>query len=409
MNKDLINKILITMGLLLFYRVMAYIPVPGIDIGVLQELLQNNKIVEMANIFNGNAISRFSIISLGIMPYITASIIMELMAATFANIKILKKTQEGMFKYIQYIRYLTIVITIVQSFSIAFMLMGSNGVVLIEHSLFLFLTVISLTTGTLVLMWLGEKITQHGIGNGISLIIFASIVTGIPSAIASTFVLFDKGGISFFTVLITSLLIITTVVTIIYIELAERRLPLSYIKNNTFQNTNFLPIKINLAGVIPPIFASAILILPTTTLSKIDNQYAVMISDMFSPGNILYNISMFFLVIFFAYFYTSITFNTQEISENLKKEESYFDGFRPLEETKLYLDSVVSRLTFVGSIYLAIISTIPFIFIKELGVPFYFGGPMVLIIVQVALDTMKKIEASFIANKYIKNNNKNKL
>jgi len=405
MNSDLRNKILITLGLILFYRILSYIPVPGIDISILNELIKDSATISMANMFNGNSISRFSIISLGIMPFITASIIMELMSSSSEKIKILKKTQEGMYKYMQYIRYLTIFITIIQSISITFMIKNTSNAILIDFSLFLFMTTMALTTGTLILMYIGEKITQHGIGNGISLIIFASIISGLPRAIIGSINLFNDGAINLPVVLLALLLVVSTIVFIIFIELAERRIPLTYQRGKINSPTNFLPIKINIAGVIPPIFASAVLILPQNVLAHSGIPFLMSIADFLSPGSLYYNLTLFFLVIFFAYFYTSITFNAKDISENLNNEGAFVNGVRALEETTDYLNKRVDNLTFVGSIYLGIISIIPFLIIQKLGLPFYFGGPMVLIIVQVALDTMKKVEANMIALRYNKQNN----
>jgi len=406
MSNALTQKILITFGFLFAYRVLAYVPVPGVDASVIASFFDGaGGAGGMMNMFSGGAMRRFSIISLGIMPYITASIVMELLAATFPAIGQMKKERDGMQKYMQIIRYATIVITLVQAFGVSMGLQNMNGAVLIDPMTFTIITSISMLTGTMLLMWIGERITQSGIGNGISLIIFAGIVSGIPAAISNTMTSVNTGALSFLAVLAILAIIMVTIFVIIYVELGERRVPISYSRKTIMQNQdkrvmNYIPIKVNLAGVIPPIFASAVLMFPLTLLAHSDNSIAKAIADTLSPGGIGFNIATFILVVFFAFFYASIAFNAKDIADNLKRQGGFIPGVRPGEHTKEFINEVASRLTGSGAFYLALISTLPFLLINTMGAAFYFGGVAVLIIVQVALDTMRKIEAQIYMGKY---------
>ncbi len=412
MNSALTQKIVITFGFLFAYRVLAYIPVPGVDTAVIASFFDSNSggMLGMANMFSGNAISRMSIISLGIMPYITASIVMELLAATFPAIGQMKKERDGMQKYMQIIRYATIFITIVQSIGVSMGLLnmtGANGTtaVMIDPFTFTFIATISMLTGTMLLMWIGERITQSGIGNGISLIIFAGIVSGIPSAISNTINLVNTGELNFLSVLAIFAIIVLTIFIIIYVELGERRVPISYSRKTIMQNRdkrvmNYIPIKVNLSGVIPPIFASAVLMFPVTILQSSTNEFLVSIADALHPGGFLFNLLMFLLIVFFSFFYASIVFNAKDIADNLKRQGGFIPGVRPGKHTQEFINEVASRLTGAGSLYLALISTLPFLMINGMGATFYFGGTAVLIVVQVALDTMRKIEAQIYMNKY---------
>ncbi len=412
MTKSLVNKILITLGFLLAYRILAYVPVPGVNVDVIKEFFDSNSsnALGMFNMFSGNAISRLSIISLGIMPYITASIIMELLAATFPELGKMKKERDGMTKYMQIIRYATIGITLVQAVGVAIGLQsltgkGGESAIMIDTTHFVTIAAFSMLTGTMLLMWIGEQITQRGVGNGISLIIFAGIVSSIPSAIGGTINLVNTGELNFLVVLAILAIILLTVGFIIYVELGERRIPVSYSRKVMMQNQkkrvmNYIPIKVNLSGVIPPIFASAILMFPSTILQASTNPIVQRISDFLNPNSYTFNFLMFLFVIFFAYFYASIVFNAKDIADNLKRQGGFIPGVRPGEHTAEFLNEVASRLTFWGAIYLALISTLPWILVKSMGVPFYFGGTAVLIVVQVALDTMRKIEAQIYMSKY---------
>ena len=412
MNKNLVNKILITIGFLFIYRLLAYVPVPGVDTSVIASFFTGHQSdsLGLVNMFSGNAISRMSIISLGIMPYITASIIMELLAATFSSLGQMKKERDGMVKYMQIIRYATILITIVQAIGVSVGLQSltgpsGNSAILVDHTTFIVLASASMLAGTMLLMWIGEQITQNGMGNGISLIIFAGIVSAIPSAIGKTITMVNTGAMSFLTVIGIVLLVLATVGIIIYVELGERRVPVTYAKKTMMQNQNkrvmnYIPIKVNLAGVIPVIFASAILMFPMTILSNSTNPTVQAISDFLHPGSYFFNFMTFSFVIFFAFFYASITFNAKDIADNLKRQGGFIPGIRTGEATKLFLNETASRLTFTGALYLGLVATLPFMIIKGMGVPFFFGGTAVLIVVQVALDTMRKIEAQIYMSKY---------
>ena len=412
MNKNLVNKILITIGFLFLYRLLAYVPVPGVDAGVIASFFDNhqNDALGLFNMFSGNAVQRLSVISLGIMPYITASIIMELLAATFPNLAQMKKERDGMVKYMQIIRYATIVITLVQAVGVSMglqSLTGPNGssAILVDQTTFVTMAAISMLAGTMLLMWIGEQITQNGIGNGISLIIFAGIVSAIPSAIGKTVTMVNTGAMSFLTVIAILALIIVTIGIIIYVELGERRIPVTYAKKTIMQNQNkrvmnYIPIKVNLSGVIPVIFASAILMFPMTLLSSSTNPTVQKIADILHPGGYVFNLLDFALVVFFAFFYASITFNAKDIADNLKRQGGFIPGIRTGEATKEFLNETASRLTVTGALYLGLVATVPFMIIKGMGVPFFFGGTAVLIVVQVALDTMRKIEAQIYMSKY---------
>lgn len=417
MSKSLVNKILITLGFLFLYRLLAYVPVPGVDVEVIKSFFDSNSdnALGLFNMFNGNAAERLSIISLGIMPYITASIIMELLAATFPALGQMKKERDGMVKYMQIIRYATIAITIVQAIGVSVGLQnltgpdGSSAIMVADMNEFLLVAAVSMLAGTMLLMWIGEQITQSGIGNGISLIIFAGIVSSIPSAIGSTITLLNTGGMNFIMVVGIIAVMLITVGVIIYVELGERRVPITYAKKIMMQNQNkrvmnYIPIKVNLAGVIPVIFASAILMFPGTILSgnitADSSQLMKDVADIMNPNSYFFNVFTFVFVVFFAYFYASITFNSKDISENLKRQGGFIPGVRPGSHTAEFLNETASRLTFTGAIYLGLVATLPWVIVKGMGVPFFFGGTAVLIVVQVALDTMRKIEAQVYMQKY---------
>ena len=412
MDKTLTNKILITLAFLFAYRILAYVPVPGVNVDVIKEFFNSNNsnALGLFNMFSGKAAERLSIISLGIMPYITASIIMELLAATFPRLGQMKKERDGMQKYMQIIRYATIVITLVQSIGVSIGLQSLSGrggeqAIMIDMNLFIAISAVSMLTGTMLLMWIGEQITQRGIGNGISLIIFAGIVSGIPSAIGGTVNLVNTSEMNFLTVIAILVIILATIGAIIFVEMGERRIPISYSRKVIMENQNkrimnYIPIKVNLSGVIPPIFASAILMFPSTILQASTNPVIQAINDFLSPNGYMFNFLTFLFIIFFAFFYASIVFNTKDISENLKKQGGFIPGVRPGESTASYLNEVAGRLTMGGALYLGIISTLPWVLVKTMGVPFYFGGTSVLIVVSVALDTMRRIEAQSYTNKY---------
>ncbi|MEE8588707.1 MAG: preprotein translocase subunit SecY [Sulfurimonadaceae bacterium] len=412
MNQQLVNKILITIGFLFIYRLLAYVPVPGVDTAVIASFFDSHQsdALGLMNMFSGNAVERLSIISLGIMPYITASIIMELLAATFPTLGQMKKERDGMVKYMQIIRYATIAITIVQAIGVSIGLQSLTGpdgssAILTDHTTFIIISAFSMLAGTMLLMWIGEQITQSGIGNGISLIIFAGIVSAIPSAIGQSVSMINEGAMSFLTLIAILGLILATVGVIIYVELGERRVPITYAKKTMMQNQNkrvmnYIPIKVNLSGVIPVIFASAILMFPMTVLSSSTNPTVQAIADLLNPNSYFFNFLTFAFVVFFAFFYASIVFNAKDISENLKRQGGFIPGVRPGKSTAEFLNETASRLTITGALYLGLVATLPFMIIKGMGVPFFFGGTAVLIVVQVALDTMRKIEAQVYMSKY---------
>jgi preprotein translocase subunit SecY len=412
MGNALTQKILITLGFLFAYRVLAYIPVPGVDLDVIKSFFDQNSNngLGMANLFSGGAVQRFSVISLGIMPYITASIVMELLAATFPALGQMKKERDGMQKYMQIIRYFTIFITVIQAIGVSIGLQsmtGGNGqgAIMIDTTTFTILATFSMLTGTMLLMWIGEQITQKGIGNGISLIIFGGIVSGLPRGISNTIASVNAGTMSFLSVIAILAIMVVTILAILFVELGERRVPISYSRKTIMQNQNkkvmnYIPVRVNISGVIPPIFASAVLMFPLTMLQSSTNSTMTAIADILAPGGVVFNVVTFLMIIFFAFFYASIQFNAKDISDNLKRQGGFIPGVRPGEHTKEFLNEVASRLTVTGAIYLAIISTFPFALINGLGASFYFGGTSVLIIVQVALDTMRKIEAQRTMNQY---------
>ncbi|MDD2782420.1 preprotein translocase subunit SecY [Sulfuricurvum sp.] len=412
MNQQLVNKILITIGFLFIFRLLAYVPVPGVDTAVIASFFDDHAAdaLGLFNMFSGNAVERLSIISLGIMPYITASIIMELLAATFPNLAQMKKERDGMVKYMQIIRYATIVITIVQAIGVSVGLQSMTGkdgssAILVDHSTFMLLAVVSMLAGTMLLMWIGEQITQSGIGNGVSLIIFAGIVSAIPSAISQAITMVNTGAMSFLTLLAIVALVIATVLVIIYVELGERRIPVTYAKKTMMENQNkrvmnYIPVKVNLSGVIPVIFASAILMFPMTVMSSSTNPTVQAIADILNPNHYFFNFLTFVFVVFFAFFYASIVFNAKDIADNLKRQGGFIPGVRPGESTKEFLNDTAGRLTITGAIYLGLVATLPWVILKGVGVPFFFGGTAVLIVVQVALDTMRRIEAQVYMSKY---------
>jgi preprotein translocase subunit SecY len=412
MNQQLVNKILITVGFLFIFRLLAFVPVPGVDTAVIASFFDQHQAdaLGLFNMFSGNAVERLSIISLGIMPYITASIIMELLAATFPNLAQMKKERDGMVRYMQIIRYATIAITIVQAIGVSVGLQSMTGkdgasAILVDGSTFMMLAIMSMLAGTMLLMWIGEQITQSGIGNGVSLIIFAGIVSAIPSAISQAVTMVNTGAMSFLSIIAILALIIATVLIIIYVELGERRIPVTYAKKTMLQNQNkrvmnYIPVKVNLAGVIPVIFASAILMFPMTVMSASTNPTIQAIADVLNPNHYFFNFLTFVFVVFFAFFYASITFNAKDIADNLKRQGGFIPGVRPGDSTKEFLNSTAGRLTITGAIYLGLVATLPWVIVKAMGVPFFFGGTAVLIVVQVALDTMRKVEAQVYSSKY---------
>ena len=405
---ELKKRILFTLFLLFVYRVGVHVPTPGINGDTLAELFRStdNKILDMFNMFSGGALERLSVFALGIMPYISASIILQLMTIVFPYLEQLKKEGEhGQKKITQYTRYGTVLLSIIQGFAISVGLEAMNAVITPGWP-FRFMTVLTLTAGTAFIMWLGEQITERGIGNGISLIIFAGIVARMPEAIVTTFRLVSSGELSVFSVVLLLVFVVAVVGFVIFMEQAQRRIPVEYAKRVVGRKvyggqSSHLPLKINIAGVIPPIFASSIIMFPTTVASFFPG-IPVMetIKELMMPGSALYEIIFIGFIVFFCYFYTAITFNPTEVAENLKKNGGFIPGIRPGKRTADFIDKVLTRLTLVGAMYVSAICVLPSILITKGHVPFYFGGTALLIVVGVAIDTVAQMESHLHVRNY---------
>jgi preprotein translocase subunit SecY len=409
--EELKKRIWFTLGALLVYRLGTYIPLPGIDPGQWEQIFrtQAGGILGMFNMFAGGGIQRMAIFALNIMPYISASIIIQLMTTVSPTLEALKKEGETGRKTInQYTRYLTVFLAAVQAYGIAIGLEGASGVISDPGWFFRISTVITLTGGTMFLMWLGEQITSRGIGNGISLIIMAGIVAELPSAIAGTLELGRQGALSTGLILIVIVMAFVVTAFIVFMERAQRRLLIQYPKrqvgNRMFEGqTSHLPLKLNTSGVIPPIFASSLLLLPTTIANFNAGQgpaWLTTITTQLSHGRPLFLILYVSLIVFFAFFYTAIVFNPTETAENLKKHGGFIPGIRPGERTAEYIDYVLTRITVIGAIYLSIVCIIPEILISYAAVPFYFGGTSLLIVVSVTMDTVAQVQGHLLAHQY---------
>lgn len=414
-SSELRVKIAWTFFLLVCYRVGAHIPVPGVDTAALADFFARlqGSVFALLDMFSGGGLSNVSVFALGIMPYISASIIMQLLQVISPDIKRMAKEegQAGRRKITQYTRYLTVFITIIQGFGIAAMLEGmtspgSNLPVVLNPGLeFKFVTVITLTTGTVLIMWLGEQITSRGIGNGISLIIFSGIVVGIPSAIGRVYQLVSAGDMNIFFLIILVVVMAVVLFGIVFVERAQRRIPIHYAKRQLGRKvyggqTTHLPLRINTAGVIPPIFAQSLLLFPATIGSFSTALWLQEIVRWFQPSSIVYNIFFVALIFFFCYFYTAVIFDPKDIAENLKKAGGFVPGIRPGDKTREYIDSVLSRLTLWGGVYISAISILPMFLISKFNVPFYFGGTSILILVGVAMDFMGQVESHMISKQY---------
>jgi preprotein translocase subunit SecY len=422
--KDLHARIWFTLALLVVYRIGTFIPIPGIDLEAFGQAFSQAQggILGMFNMFSGGAVERLAIFALNVMPYISASIIIQLLAAFPGRLEQLKKEGEaGRQQLNQYTRYLTVALAVLQSYGIAIGLQnGGNGVVYDPGPMFIASTVITLTGGTMFLMWLGEQITARGIGNGVSLIIFAGIVAEIPRSIFRALTLAQEGSISGFAILVLALIILACVVVIVFVERSQRRVVVQYPKrqvgNRMFQgDTSFLPLKINVAGVIPPIFASSLLLLPATIASfvgtgeidtsapqwmQIGQGFLRDLAGQLGHGQPLFIALYGALIIFFAFFYTSIVFNTEETADNLRKNGGFLPGIRPGAKTADYLDRMMTRLTVIGSIYLAAVCVIPEVLIPAFGMQFFLGGTSLLIVVSVTIDTVSQIQSHMLAHQY---------
>jgi preprotein translocase subunit SecY len=407
---ELKNRILFTLALLTVYRIGCHIPTPGIDGKALSTFLTKagGAMMGFFDMFSGGALSQMTIFALGIMPYISASIIMQLLTVVIPAIgKLAKEGEAGRKKIVRYTRYGTVIISAIQSFGIAAGLESMQQGAFVQNPgwSFRLVTMITLTSGTAFIMWLGEQITERGIGNGISLIIFAGIVARFPNAILDTVRLMKAGELSPFFVIFLVVMMVAVIAGIIFLERGQRKIPVQYAKRVVGRKvyggqSTHLPLKINTAGVIPPIFASSIIMFPATIASFIQVPWVQAISRELSFGTLLYTLLYVGLIFFFAYFYTAIVFNPVDIADNLKKYGGFIPGIRPGQKTSEYLYRVLSRLTFVGAIYLATVCVIPEILIKRFNVPFYFGGTSLLIAVGVALDTVSQIESHLVTRSY---------
>lgn len=410
---DLRRRFLFTFLMLGVYRVGVAIPTPGIDGKALADFFQqaSSTVFGLVNLFSGGALERFSIFALGIMPYISSSIILQLLTVVVPALERLSKEGEaGRRRITQYTRYGTIGLSLLQGLFISVGLEqvqapGGSSVVFHPGWGFRLMTVITLTSGTAFIMWLGEQITERGIGNGISLIIFAGIVASIPSAVTTTTEFVREGELSIFVVLLILLVMVATVAAVIFMERGHRRIPVQYAKRVVGRKvyggqSSHLPLKLNTSGVIPPIFASSVLIFPATIASFAAHPWATAISAMLDPGSLIYNLSYVFLIIFFCYFYTAVVFNPVDVADNMKKNGGFIPGIRPGQRTAEYIDRVLSRITLSGSIYIALVCLLPTLLIGSFNVPFYFGGTALLIIVGVALDTVSQIETQILMRNY---------
>ena len=407
---ELKKRIWFTLGALLIYRLGTYIPIPGIDPQALADIFrqQQGGILGMFNMFAGGAVGRMAIFALNIMPYISASIIIQLLTTVSPHLEQLKKEGEQGRKQInQYTRYGTVFLAALQGYGIAVGLEGAGNVVTDPGLFFRLTTVITLVGGTVFLMWLGEQITARGVGNGISLIIFAGIVAELPSAIVGTFELGRQGALS--TPLILAILVMAVVVIafIVFMERAQRRLLVQYPKrqmgNRMFQgDSSHLPLKLNTAGVIPPIFASSLLLLPITVanFSSGGPEWLTSITALVGHGQPLYIVLYVVMIVFFAFFYTAVVFNPKDTADNLKKYGGFIPGIRPGERTAEYIDYVLTRITVVGAAYLALVCVIPEFLISYAAVPFYFGGTSLLIVVSVTMDTVAQVQSHLLAHQY---------
>ena len=410
-SEDLKSRIWFTLGALIVYRLGTYIPVPGIDAGELAKFAAQNSsgILGWVNGLAGGALGRLAIFALNIMPYISASIIMQLMTTVSPHLEALKKEGEsGRKKMNQYTRYGTVILAALQAYGIAVGLEGQGNLVTDPGMFFRLSTVITLTGGTVFLMWLGEQITSRGIGNGISLIIFAGIVSGLPGGIAAMLELGRTGQMSTFLVLGIMIMALGVVAFIVLFERAQRRLLIQYPKRQVGQkvfqgDSSHLPLKLNTAGVIPPIFASSLLLLPLTVANFSAGQgpdWLISITSLLGHGKPLYLLLFAALIIFFAFFYTSIMFNPKETAENLKKYGGFIPGIRPGEKTAEYIDYVLTRVTVIGGLYLTVVCLLPELLIGYTGVPFYFGGTSLLIVVSVTMDTVAQVQGHLYAQQY---------
>jgi len=413
---DLRRRLVFLLLALVVYRIGAHIPVPGIDPGQLEELFksQSGGILNLFNMFSGGALSRFTVFALGIMPYISASIIMQLMTYVVPTLEALKKEGEsGRRKITQYTRYGTLALAIFQSLGIALALEGSPGLVLAPGFGFRMTAVVSLVAGTMFLMWLGEQITERGLGNGISILIFAGIVAGLPSAMGGLFELVRTGAMSIIVSIFILALVVFVTFAVVFVERGQRKILVNYAKRQVGNKvyggqSSHLPLKLNMSGVIPPIFASSIILLPATAVGWIatgsaDGGVARFLKDasaLLQPGQPVYVILYAAMIIFFCFFYTALVFNSRETADNLKKSGAFVPGIRPGDQTAKYIDRILGRLTLVGAVYITAVCLLPEFLVLQYNVPFYFGGTSLLIIVVVTMDFWAQVQSYVMSQQY---------
>jgi preprotein translocase subunit SecY len=410
---ELKKRILYSFALLSVYRIGVHVPTPGIDSVALASFFERAKgtLLGLFDMFSGGALERLSVFALGIMPYISASIILQLLTVVIPHLERLSKEgEQGRKKITQYTRYGTVVLSIIQGFGISVGLEnmtapGGAPVVIMPGWGFRLMTIITLTAGTAFIMWLGEQITERGIGNGISLIIFAGIVARLPTAVGNTFRLVSTGEMGIFPVLILAVLMVAVVAFIIFVEQGQRRIPVQYAKRVVGRRmyggqSTHLPLKINTSGVIPPIFASSIIMFPATLASFITIPWMQRVASAITPGNVFYELLYVGFIFFFCYFYTAGTFNPVDVADNMKKHGGYIPGIRPGKRTADYIDRVLTRITLGGAIYVSAVCVLPSILIARFNVPFYFGGTALLIVVGVAIDTISQIESHMLTRHY---------
>ncbi len=409
---ELKRRLMFLLGALIVYRIGAHIPVPGIDPSVLSDLFSRQKdgILGMFNMFSGGALSRFTVFALGIMPYISASIIMQLMTVASPALEALKKEgQAGQHKISQYTRYGTVVLAFFQALGIAVALEAQPGLVLDPGLAFRLETVITLVTGTMFLMWVGEQITERGLGNGISIIIFAGIAAGLPGSLGGILELVNTGAMNPLTAIVIVAIVIVVTAFVVFVERGQRRILVNYAKRQVGNKlyggqSSFLPLKLNMAGVIPPIFASSIILFPATLAGWFGSGENMLwlkdIATGLSPGQPLYILFYAAAIIFFCFFYTALVFNTRETSDNLKKSGAFLPGIRPGEQASRYIEKILTRLTMIGAVYITIVCLLPEFLILKWNVPFYFGGTSLLIIVVVTMDFMSQVQAFAMSHQY---------
>jgi len=409
---DLWRRLAFLLGALIVYRIGAHIPVPGIDPVRLAELFQSQEggILGVFNLFSGGALSRFTLFALGIMPYISSSIIMQLLTIAVPSLEALKKEGEaGRRKITQYTRYGTVGLALFQGIGIAIALESQAGLVLDPGMMFRFVTVMTLLTGTMFLMWLGEQITERGLGNGISIIIFAGIAAGLPSALGNLLELVRTGSIHPISALFICFLAVAVTAFVVFVERGQRKILVNYAKRQVGNKvyggqSSHLPLKLNMAGVIPPIFASSIILFPATAANWFGSADGVSwlkdVASKLAPGQPVYVMLYAVAIVFFCFFYTALVFNSRETADNLKKSGAFVPGIRPGDQTARYIDKVLTRLTFVGAIYITLVCLLPEFLILKWNVPFYFGGTSLLIIVVVAMDFMAQVQAYVMSHRY---------